>query len=33
MCFNTGYVEVSVSMPGVQGAPVPGLWPGEYAFN
>lgn len=27
-CFTTGYVEVSVSLPG--SPDVPGLWPGEY---
>lgn len=26
-CFTTGYVEVSVSLPGSPSAP--GLWPGE----
>lgn len=26
-CFTTGYIEVSVSMPGSPKAP--GLWPGE----
>jgi len=28
LCFNTGYVEVSISMPGSPKAP--GLWPGEW---
>lgn len=27
-CFTTGYIEVSVSLPGSPNAP--GLWPGEY---
>lgn len=27
-CFTTGYIEVSVSLPGSPN--VPGLWPGEY---
>ena len=27
-CFNTGYVEVSISMPG--SPQVPGLWPGLF---
>ena len=26
LCFNTGYIEVSVSLPGTTTAP--GLWPG-----
>ena len=26
LCFNTGYIEVSVSLPGSPTAP--GLWPG-----
>jgi len=28
-CFNTGYVEVAISMPG--SPQVPGLWPGPYS--
>lgn len=27
LCFNTGYIEVSISMPGRPEAP--GLWPGN----
>jgi len=27
-CFNTGYVEVAISMPG--SPQVPGLWPGLF---
>jgi len=30
-CFNTGYVEVSVSMPGSPSAP--GLWPGAWSMG
>ena len=30
LCFTTGYIEVSVSLPGSPN--VPGLWPGEYFF-
>ncbi|KAF9565665.1 beta-glucan synthesis-associated [Agrocybe pediades] len=33
LCFTTGYVEVSVSLPGVQGAPVPGLWPAAWTLG
>ncbi|KAF9565666.1 glycoside hydrolase family 16 protein [Agrocybe pediades] len=33
MCFNTGYIEVSVSMPGDQWNPVPGLWPGAWTLG
>lgn len=29
-CFNTGYIEMSISMPGSPKAP--GLWPGRYYF-
>ncbi|KIK08000.1 glycoside hydrolase family 16 protein [Laccaria amethystina LaAM-08-1] len=31
LCFNTGYVEVSVSMPGSPTAP--GLWPGVWSLG
>ncbi|KAG6813578.1 hypothetical protein H0H92_009622 [Tricholoma furcatifolium] len=31
LCFNTGYVEVSVSLPG--SAAVPGLWPGVWSMG
>ncbi|KAG6897558.1 hypothetical protein C0992_000341 [Termitomyces sp. T32_za158] len=31
LCFNTGYVEVSVSLPG--SASVPGLWPGAWSMG
>ncbi|KNZ80895.1 Beta-glucan synthesis-associated protein SKN1 [Termitomyces sp. J132] len=31
LCFNTGYVEVSVSLPG--SAQVPGLWPGAWSMG
>ncbi|TFK73610.1 glycoside hydrolase family 16 protein [Pluteus cervinus] len=31
ICFNTGYVEVSVSMPGSPSAP--GLWPGVWSLG
>lgn len=30
LCFTTGYIEVSVSMPGSPDAP--GLWPGMPVF-
>lgn len=30
LCFTTGYIEVSVSMPGSPTAP--GLWPGTKHF-
>ena len=30
-CFTTGYVEVSVSMPGSPRAP--GLWPGVWSMG
>ncbi|GLB38241.1 putative beta-glucan synthesis-associated protein (SKN1) [Lyophyllum shimeji] len=31
LCFNTGYVEVSVSLPG--SPQVPGLWPGVWSMG
>lgn len=31
LCFNTGYVEVSISMPGSPTAP--GLWPGAWTLG
>ncbi|KAF8073872.1 glycoside hydrolase family 16 protein [Lyophyllum atratum] len=31
LCFNTGYVEVSVSLPG--SPKVPGLWPGVWSMG
>ncbi|KAG5646529.1 hypothetical protein DXG03_003296 [Asterophora parasitica] len=31
LCFNTGYVEVSVSLPG--SPRVPGLWPGAWSMG
>ncbi|KAJ3512173.1 hypothetical protein NLJ89_g3680 [Agrocybe chaxingu] len=31
MCFTTGYIEVSISMPGSPSAP--GLWPGAWTLG
>ncbi|KAF8158292.1 glycoside hydrolase family 16 protein [Crassisporium funariophilum] len=31
LCFNTGYIEVSISMPGSPSAP--GLWPGAWTLG
>jgi beta-glucan synthesis-associated protein KRE6 len=31
LCFTTGYIEVSVSMPG--SAQVPGLWPAVWTMG
>jgi beta-glucanase (GH16 family) len=31
MCFTTGYIEVSVSMPGTPTAP--GLWPAAWTMG
>ncbi len=31
ICFTTGYIEVSVSMPGSPTAP--GLWPGVWTMG
>ncbi|CAA7261393.1 unnamed protein product [Cyclocybe aegerita] len=31
LCFNTGYIEVSISMPGSPRAP--GLWPGAWTLG
>ncbi|KAF8895468.1 glycoside hydrolase family 16 protein [Infundibulicybe gibba] len=31
LCFNTGYIEVSISMPGSPTAP--GLWPGAWTMG
>lgn len=31
LCFNTGYIEISASLPG--SSSVPGLWPGMSLFK